>query len=136
MIVIDSSAFLKYLLKEEGYEKVRPWLLPEKKPYSVSMLLAETGNVLWKYQRKGVIAREIASKLYAGVVNICNHEVIRIEPNETYGSDALRLAMEYNHSFYGMLFVSQAIAGQRDLITSDERQAAIALQCGVNVIRV
>jgi predicted nucleic acid-binding protein len=134
--VIDSSAFLKYLLKEEGYEDVRPWLQPEKNPYSVSMLLTETGNVLWKYQRNGVIAREIATKLYSEVVNICHHEVIRIEPNETYGSDALRLAMEYNDSFYDMLFVSQAITGQRCLITSDERQAAIALQCGVKVISV
>ena len=88
MTVIDSSAFLKYLLKEEGYQKIRPWLQPERDPYSVSLLLTETGNVLWKYQRKRVIEGEKATELYVKVVDICKHNVITIESNEQYGSEA------------------------------------------------
>jgi predicted nucleic acid-binding protein len=134
--VIDSSAFVKFLLKEEGYEKVRPFLQPEKDPHSVSMLLAETGNVLWKYQRMGSITREKTLELYTKVMEICNQNVILIESNEQYGHKALKLAIEYKHSFYDMLFISQAICYQTDLITVDKRQTTIAEECGIKVINV
>lgn len=136
MTVIDSSAFLKYLMKEEGYQKVRPWLQPEKTPYSVSLLLAETGNVLWKYQRKGNITSDQATTLYAKVQEICKQNVITIEPNELYGPKALHFAIEFEHSFYDLLFVSQALAKDVPLITSDERQAKTAEKCDVRVVRV
>lgn len=136
MTVIDSSAFLKYLMKEEGYQKVRPWLQPENIPYSVSLLLAETGNVLWKYQRKGIITSDQATTLYAKVREICKQNVITIEPNEIYGPKALHLAIEFEHSFYDLLFISQAIAKDVPLITSDERQAKTAEKCDVRVVRV
>lgn len=136
MTVIDSSAFIKYLLKEDGYQNIKPWLLPDNDPHSVSMLLAEVGNVLWKYHRKNLIAESAAVELYEKVVDICKHQVITIEPDEKYGTEALHLAMNHAHPFYDMLFVAQAIAGQRDLVTSDVRQAMIAETCGVKVFRV
>ena len=136
MTVIDSSAFLKYLIKEEGYQKVRPWLQPENKPYSVSLLPSETGNVLWKYQRKGIITSDQATTVYTKVLDICKQNVITIEPNELYGPKALHLAIEFEHSFYDHLFVSQAIAKDEPLITSDERQAKTAEKCDVRVFRV
>lgn len=123
-------------MKEEGYQKVRPWLQPENKPYSLSILLAETGNVLWKYQQKGIIASDQATTLYAKVREICKQNVITIEPNELYGPKALHLAIEFEHSFYDQLFVSQAIAKDEPLITSDERQAKTAEKCDVRVVRV
>lgn len=136
MTIIDSSGFLKYLMKEEGYQNIRPWLHPEHTPYSVSLLLAETGNVLWKYQRKEGITSEQAMTLYTKVREICNQNVIIIEPNEVYGPEALRLAIEFDHSFYDLLFISQAMAREETLITSDERQAKTAELCDVRVVRV
>lgn len=123
-------------MKEEGYQKVRPWLQPEKTPYSVSLLLAETGNVLWKYQRQGNITGDQATTLYAKVQEICKQNVITIEPNELYGPKALHFAIEFEHSFYDLLFVSQALAKDVPLITSDERQAKTAEKCDVRVVRV
>ena len=136
MTVIDSSAFLKYLMKEEGCQNVRPWLQPENNPYSVSLLLAETGNVLWKYQRNGIITSDQATGLYTKVLMICKQNVITIEPNEQYGPEALHLAIELGHSFYDLLFVSQAMVRDETLITSDERQAQIAEKCDIRVVRV
>lgn len=136
MTVIDSSAFLKYLLKEEGYQNIKSWFYPENDPYSVSILLAEAGNVLWKYQRMGSITSDIAAELYLKIIDICKHKVITIESDEQYGYDALHLAMKYNHPFYDMLFVAQAVAGKRPLITCDERQAKVAEKCGLEVFRV
>ncbi len=136
MTVIDSSAFLKFLLKEDGYQYIKQWLHPDKDPHSVSMLLAEVGNVLWKYHRMSLITEEKAGELYNKVVDICKHTIITIESNEQYGNDALHLAMKHDHPFYDMLFIAQAIAGQRDLITCDKSQATIAEKCGINVFRV
>jgi predicted nucleic acid-binding protein len=64
VIVIDSSAFVKYLLKEDGYQNIKHWLHPDKDPHSVSMLLAKVGNVLWKYHRMNQISDEKAAELY------------------------------------------------------------------------
>jgi predicted nucleic acid-binding protein len=111
-------------------------LQPEKTPYSVSLLLAETGNVLWKYQRKGNITGDQATTLYAKVQEICKQNVITIEPNELYGPKALHFAIEFEHSFYDLLFVSQALVKDVPLITSDERQAKTAEKCDVRVVRV
>jgi len=46
VIVIDSSAFSKYLIKEEGWEKVIQYLDPRLEPHAVDMLIIETTNVI------------------------------------------------------------------------------------------
>jgi len=69
VIVVDSSAFLKLLLREDGLEEVIPYLEPEMNPHAVDLLAIEVANVVWKYVTKfGLITRRQALKLleYAG----------------------------------------------------------------------
>lgn len=135
MTVIDSSAYLAFLIGEEGREQVRPWLDPAQKPRSLSLLLAKTGNVLWKYTRQGHLQAEAARTLFSHTLVLCREGVIKIEPIERYGDRALSLALEHAHPFYDMLFVAQAIETNEALVTGDRLQADIASQCGIEVIR-
>jgi len=134
--VIDSSAYLAFLIGEEGREQVRPWLDPAREPRSLSLLLAETGNVLWKYTRQGHLRAEAARTLFSHTLDLCREGVIGIEPIERYGDRALSLAMEHEHPFYDMLFIAQAIETNEALVTGDQLQAEIASQCGVEVVRI
>jgi predicted nucleic acid-binding protein len=134
--VIDSSAYLKFLIGEEGGEAVRPWLDPEHAPRSVSLLLTETGNVLWKYIRAGAIAEGQAIELYTMTADICREGVIRIEPDELYGDRALRLAIQHAHSFYDMLFVALAVETHEGLVTGDTLQAQVAKKCEIDVFLI
>jgi len=131
--VIDSSAYIAYLIGEEGGEAVRPWLDPERAPRSVSLLLTESGNVLWKYYRAGAIPKQRAIELFTMTLNICREGVIRIEPDERYGDLALRLAIQHSHPFYDMLFVALAMETHEGLVTGDALQAQVAKQCGIEV---
>ena len=136
MTVIDSSAYLAFLIGEAGREQVRPWLDPAQKPRSLSLLLAETGNVLWRYTRQGHIRADAARTLFFHTLELCREGVIGIEPIERYGDRALGLAMEHEHPFYDMLFVAQAIETNEAMLTGDRLQADIASQCGIKVVRV
>ena len=50
---------LKVLMKEEGWEKIIPYLNPRLEPHAIDILTAETMNVIWKYMRKyRLITRE------------------------------------------------------------------------------
>ena len=49
MIVVDSSAFTRFLMREEGWEKLIPYLNPDAEPCSVDLLIVETANAIWKY---------------------------------------------------------------------------------------
>jgi predicted nucleic acid-binding protein len=134
--VIDSSAYIAFLIGEEGREQVRPWLDPEREPRSLSLLLAETGNVLWKYSRQGNLLPEEAHALFTQTRDLCREGIILIEPDELYGDRALSLAMDHDHPFYDMLFVAQAIETHESLITGDRSQAEIASRCGIEVFRI
>lgn len=136
MTVIDSSAYLAFLIGEEGSERVSPWLGPEYAPRSVSLLLAESGNVLWKYCRAGAITAKQAHELYTMTETICRKGVILMEPDERYGGSALHLAIEHVHPFYDMLFVAQAMETNEGLVTSDTRQADVAERCGIDVVLI
>ena len=39
-------------MKEEGWEKIIPYLNPRLEPHAIDILTAETMNVIWKYMRK------------------------------------------------------------------------------------
>ena len=136
MTVIDISAYAAFLIGEEGREKVQPWLDPDQAPRSLFLLLAETGNVLWKYWRRGGLLPEEARKLFAHTMKICREGVILIEPDDYYADQALILAMNYTHPFYDMLFVAQAMETHEGLVTGDRSQADVASRCGVEVVRV
>jgi len=132
VIVIDSSAFSKFLMKEEEWEKVIPYFDPDLEPHAVDMLIIETTNVIWKYMRKyKLITREQALGLYEQVTKLVREEVIMLEPSEKYLQEALKIAMDYDLPIYDSLFLTQAKNLRAELITSDKRQEEVAREIGI-----
>ena len=132
MIVIDSSAFSKFLLREENWEKVIPYLDPSLEPHAVDMLTIETTSVIWKYMREyKLITREQALGLYEQVTKLVREEVIILEPSEKYLQEALKIAMDYDLPIYDSLFLAQARNLRAELITSDKRQEEVAREIGI-----
>jgi len=134
VIVIDSSAFMKFLLKEVNWEKIVPYLDPTSEPHAVDMLIVEGANVMWKYaERYRRITREQAFGLYEQMMKLVNGEVITVEPSKKYLKNALTIALEHSISVYDSLFLAQANLLNARLITSDKRQSEIAESVDIDV---
>ena len=137
MIVIDSSAFSKFLLREENWEKVIPYLDPSLEPHAVDMLTIETTNVIWKYMKKyKLITREQAIGLYKQMTKVIEEEVVILEPSEKYLREALEIAVDYDIPIYDSLFLAQARKLKAELITSDKRQRDVAGGIGLGVVYI
>lgn len=133
--VIDTSAFSKFLLKEEGWEGVVPYLQPGEEPVTVELLLVETANVLWKHAVKmETIEKEKAEKLFEGVMELVESGAFKVEDNAKYLGEAFRLALEKGITVYDALFIAQARALNAPLVTCDEKQGEIARELGLNVV--
>ncbi|ASJ16068.1 nucleotide-binding protein [Thermococcus chitonophagus] len=137
MIVIDTSAFSKVLIREEGWEEVVPYLQPEREPYTVEMLITEATNVLWKYVTKyKVFGREKAEELYNAMVELVKEGLLIVEPNSKYLKEALRIAIEREIAVYDALFIAQALSLNAPLVTCDEKQGEKAREIGAEVILI
>ena len=134
MIVIDASAFSKFLMKEENWERVVPYLDPDLEPHAVDLLIVEGANVIWKYAEKyRWITREQAFGLYEQMMKLVKGRVIVVEPSEKYLEGALEIAMECGIPIYHGLFLAQARVLKAELITSDKRQGEVAKEIDVDV---
>ncbi|WP_297506297.1 type II toxin-antitoxin system VapC family toxin [Thermococcus sp.] len=135
MRVIDTSAFSKFLLKEEGWEGVVPYLRPEEEPVTVELLLVETANVLWKHAVKmETIEKEKAEELFEGVMELVTSGALKVEENSKYLDEAFKVALEKGITVYDALFIAQAKALNVPLITCDEKQGEIAREFGLKVV--
>lgn len=111
MIVIDTSAFSKFLLREENWEKVLSYLDPNSESHAVDMLIVEGASVIWKCAEKyRRITREQAFELYKNMMRLVDENFKR----------ALEIAVEYDIPVYDSLFLSQAEALKAKLVASDK----------------
>jgi len=135
VIVIDSSAFVKFILREEGWEELVDYLKPEMNPYSVDYILIESTNALWKYCRlHGMIEAGQALKLFEYMMRLFEERVINLEASGKYLGEGLRVALEYGLSVYDALFIVQARTHGATLVTSDRLQEKTAKELGVRTI--
>jgi len=137
VIVIDASAFSKFLMREENWEKVVSYLDPSLEPHAVDMLVVEGTNVIWKYAEKyRLITVEQAFGLYERVMRLVNEEVIIVEPSKKHLKKALKISVECDVPIYDGLFLAQAKTLSAKLITGDKRQEEVAKEIGVDVVYV
>lgn len=137
MIVIDSSAFSKFLLKEEGWDKVITYLNPNLEPRAVDILTVETTNAIWKYMRKyNLITEEQGLALYEQMTKLVREKVLTLERSEKYLSEALKVAINYNLPVYDCLFLSQAKNLKAKLVTSDKGQRDVAGMIGLECVYI
>ena len=127
MIVIDASSLAKYILREDGWEKVRVYLLNE--PYSLTLALAEVSNAIWKHcVLYNKISHEEAKTMFNALKKL--RDVVVFEPVEKYLDDAMDISMEEGVTVYDALYLAQA-KEIGYLLTSDEKQWKIAKKIGI-----
>ncbi len=134
MIVIDASALAKYILHEEGWRGVKPYLI--EGVYSIGLVVKEVSNTIWKRihllksmnNEQGFKALKILKKLI-------DENIIILEDQWIYLVKALEIAIAYGLTIYDSLYIAQALK-RGELLTSDVKQAKIADILGVKVFRI
>lgn len=131
-IVIDSSVLAKFLLKEEGWEKVIGIL--HRRPYTLDLAIKETANAIWRRTRLlGDISEEKAVILLNDLLSI-RDLILKIESQELYMRQALKIALQYKITIYDALFITQACRKKATLVTADKGQNLVASKLRVNTV--
>ena len=131
MIVIDSSALAKYLLREEGWRGVEKYLL--KPTYSIDHVVKEVSNAIWKHAIvHGYISKGMALNVYSLLKRLIEEEVIVLETQEKYIDKAIEIALDNKITVYDALYIAQAI-NYGELVTSDKVQSIVAKKYGIRV---
>jgi len=132
--VIDSSAIAKFLLKEEGWLRVKGFLL--EKPYTLELAVEEVANAIW---RRVMLLSDISvGKAFIILNDLLELKkyLLVVEPQTPYLSQALKIAIENKVTVYDALFIAQALAKQAVLITSDEKQCKLAENLNVETVYI
>jgi len=131
VIVIDSSALAKYLLREEGWRGVEKYLL--KPTYSIDHIVKEVSNAIWKHAIvHGYISKDIALNVYSLLKRLIEEEIIVLETQEKYIDKAIEIALDNKITVYDALYIAQTIS-YGELVTSDKVQAIVAEKYGIRV---
>ena len=136
MTVIDTSAFMKFLLHEHGWQDVHLYLTTASSPTTVDLLVTESANVLWKSARAGLIEKEQAPLLYSSMELLFTKGPLALKPAPQFMAEALSIAISLDTPVYDALFIAQARSDHATLVTADRHQALCAKKYGVTAILV
>lgn len=126
MKVIDSSALIKYIAKEENWEKVEEHL--KEGCITLDLAIKETANALVKKALKNEVTTETAKE----IINYLP-KIVRIAPQKEHFSKALEIAIKHKLVIYDALFIALSANTNTPLLTSDEKQARTSKEYGVAV---
>jgi len=124
--VIDSSALIKYIAKEENWEKVEEHL--KEGCVTLDLAIKETANALVKKALKNEVTTETAKE----IINYLP-KIVRITPQKEHFSKALEIAIKHKLVIYDALFIALSANTNTPLLTSDEKQAKTSKEYGVAV---
>ena len=126
MKVIDSSALIKYIAKEENWQKVEEHL--KEGCITLDLAIKETANALVKKALKNEVSSETAKE----IINYLPR-IVRITPQNEHFSKALEIAIKNKMAIYDALFTALSVNTNIPLLTSDEKQAKISREYSVSV---
>ncbi|MCS7136979.1 MAG: type II toxin-antitoxin system VapC family toxin [Candidatus Caldarchaeum sp.] len=126
MKVIDSSAVVKYVCREEGWEKVQKHLATGC--VTVDLTFKELSNALWKRVVRGEINTERALQI---IETFGEGKLVRIYPQSKLMTKAFKISVEKQIPVYDSIFIALAEQLDAPLVTSDETQAMKAEEIGV-----
>ena len=126
MTVIDTSALSRFIMREQDWKGVIPYLDPKAVPYTVELAFTEATNVIGKYIIKHLIDTQEGMEFFNDLLAIYESQIIVIEENMKYASSALSIGVTYNIPVYDSLFLAQAQHHNTTLVTCDAKQANIA----------
>jgi predicted nucleic acid-binding protein len=123
VIVIDASILVKFVLKEEGWNKIADFL--KAGTISVDLVIKETVNATWKRVMRKEISLEEAKSMFEAMKEILNKAVI-IENEMDYIDEAFEISIRRNITVYDSLYIALAKKKKLELLTADEIQAQVA----------
>jgi len=133
VIVIDASALVKYILCEEGWDRVSNYLKRYRSLYSVDHIVKECSNAIWRHSRlRGLIDRDTALELFRRLIRVIETGVVVVEPEGKYLERALELSLNSGLPIYDALYIAQA-ERYGELLTSDKQQMRTAGSLGIRV---
>ena len=126
MLLIDSSAIVKFFSKETGWEKVKNYI---SESLTIKLAIAELSSALSRKVRKNEMKENTALEF------LDDYSANAILLDETkYVSYAFKLAIARNISVYDSLFITVAAQEGYDLVSCDGRQIRVANSIGVKTI--
>ena len=126
MKVIDSSTLIKYVAKEENWEKVEEYL--KEGCVTLDLATKETASALVKKALKNEVTTETAKE----IINYLP-KIVRITPQKEHFSKAFEIAIKHKLTIYDALFIALSVNTNMPLLTSDEKQAKTSKEHGVAV---
>ena len=131
MIVVDASAVIAFLLREEGWEALVPYM---KQTMSVDHVVKEFYNAVWKatYLTK-TLDRESARSVIKLFNTYLKKNVVLV-PEAKHIDEAFNIALEKGVPIYDALYIALAIGERAPLLTLDEEQRSTALELGIRVL--
>jgi len=133
VIVIDASALVKFLLREDGWEKIGE-ILREEECISLDHIVKEAANAIW---RRAVVTKEEspedALNRLKALINLIREDVLTLYNEIDYIEEAFNIAISNHITVYDALYIAQAVAIKAVLVTSDKKQASVAAKLGVAV---
>jgi len=125
MPIVDSSVFVKYLSREEGWEEVEAHL---GRPVTVELALKETANALRTKTLDGDIRPEDAIQMIGKVASM-----VRLVDQGGILMHAYQIAVDHRITVYDALFIAAALRSGDELLTCDVGQARVARALNVKV---
>jgi len=129
VIVIDSSALTKYILREEGWREVRKYL--EEGCVTLDLAIKETINALWKRVLMGNLDEGYAKEV---VRSFLESGIVKVEEQDQLLEEAFSIAVKRKMMVYDSVFIALAKKKGLPLLTSDRKQAEVAEEEGVKTI--
>jgi predicted nucleic acid-binding protein len=120
--VIDASVAIKWYVEQEHSGLARQLAAGSGVLIAPELLLAEAGNVFWKYVRGGLIAPEKARAALSKLPDRFD----MLSPLLPLTEDALEIAVSLNHPVYDCFYLALGRREGAQLVTADKRLAAAA----------
>lgn len=124
MKVIDSSALIKYVAKEEDWEKVEEHL--KEGCTTLDLAVKETANAMVKK----ALRKEVSIETAKAVINQLPR-IVKITPQKEHFPKALEIAVKHKLTIYDALFITLSASADTLLLTSDKKQAEASEDYGV-----
>jgi predicted nucleic acid-binding protein len=125
MPIVDSSVFVRYLTREEGWEEAEKYLA---RPVTLALALKEVANALRTKTLSGDVNPDDAKLMIARVASM-----VRLVDQGDLLVDSYQVAVDHRITVYDALFIVAALRSGEDLVTCDDQQAIVARVLGVKV---
>ncbi len=125
MKCIDSSAIVKYLSAEKGWEDLKDDFFDST---TIELAIKELSNAFWLKVKR----REVSVENALHVIKNFKESAVLVDQNE-FLERAFEIAVKHNITIYDSLFIAVALLKDFELITCDASQAEIARKLGVVV---